>query len=608
MPIVYLEPADLNAVQVQQMLDFLNRAQSAAQLDRDIEFPDEPDIGLKLGQRLLDARAALGGAFTAIAQVRAVRLVGPERFTEICVAALGLAPSRWIELFYAGNPSAPQAETGLAVTLDVRPQPAWLGLPLALTVRVADLGGTPRAGVAVTLHAGAGRLVWMYGFSRLEGAALTVETGADGAAELEWVRPPSEPLSEVQQAALEDALTSLDPAATDPLKLEAGFHTLAELYLLERSYSLRRAVDVHVRDHQVAMVDSLNPGVWRLMWPVESVLLQADVLAPAGGGSSVARAVTTVQWKNWVGAWLVFFEDHLKQAAGLDAGFAATVKRGGAEVVTDLLGLAQRFVAGQRGHTAQWLGQKVIDNAVARVVNDGSLGAVDLAVQGALLTQLGVAARDVSPTALGSYTLVDNARTELKLQIGAIDKLNVDRLTQFEALADVEGQRAATVQSLADQVQLDRQLIAQDRVAVQQNVLQAQQIRDQIGVSTTTFAADYARFNTDLAGFNTTRLTLLNTPGALQGNVGNLQGNVGVLQGNVGNLPGNVGNLQLGAQQLQQVAAIRSVPPAVKTTRPKLPSVARPAAPTAPAAAKSRARKKLAPGHGGGDSGNGAGA
>ena len=51
MPIVYLQPSDLSAVQAAQVLAFLNAATSAAQLDRDIEFPGEPDIGLRLGQR-----------------------------------------------------------------------------------------------------------------------------------------------------------------------------------------------------------------------------------------------------------------------------------------------------------------------------------------------------------------------------------------------------------------------------------------------------------------------------------------------------------------------------------------------------------------------------
>src|SRR3990167_4412087 len=113
MPIVYLEPSDLSADQAQRVLDFLNRARSAPPLNLDIEFPGEPDIGIRLGQRLLDARAALGGSFTQISQGRAIRRSGPERFTEICVAARGLDVRRWVELVYGGAQRAPQTETGL---------------------------------------------------------------------------------------------------------------------------------------------------------------------------------------------------------------------------------------------------------------------------------------------------------------------------------------------------------------------------------------------------------------------------------------------------------------------------------------------------------------
>ena len=76
----------------------------------------------------------------------------------------------------------------------------------------------------------------MYGYQRIEGAAVTVQTGADGSAELELSRDPSEPLSDVQQAALENALAPLDARANDPLKLEGQFHTMAALYLNERTF------------------------------------------------------------------------------------------------------------------------------------------------------------------------------------------------------------------------------------------------------------------------------------------------------------------------------------------------------------------------------------
>ena len=519
MPIVYLEPADLSPLQAQQVLDFLNRATSAQQIGRDIEFPGEPDIGVKLGQRLLDARTALGGSYTALVQVRAVRLIGPERFTEICVGALGLHPKRWLELFYGGSPMAPQAETGLMVTLEARPQPAWLGQPMALTVRVADRGGTPRGGVAVAVHTGAGKLVWMYGFQRIEGAALTVLTGVDGTADIELVRDPAEPLSELQQAALDVALASLDVNAGDPLKLEADFRALALLYLGERSYNLRRAIDIHVRERRDTMIASINPGTWRLVWPVDSVLLQADVLAPGGGGSAVARAVATVQWKNWVGAWLEFFADLLREQAGFDAQFDKALGRAaGPEVMVDLMGRAQRFVAGQAGRSALWLGQKTVDSAMAKLIS-GDLDNVNPAARAAVLTQLEAASREVSPTTLGSFTLVSSARKDLGGKLSDVGVLNLEQLARAEALV-------ARVDLQAAQVNSQAALVAQQTQAVTTNVQQ--------------FNSNFAQFNTDLTGFNAKIGGLAVAPGGLVLNPGGGIGNVAVNPGGVGNV-GNVG-------------------------------------------------------------------
>lgn len=516
MPIVYLEPGDLNMVQVQQVLDFLNRATSAQQLNRDIEFPDEPDIGIKLGQRLLDARAALGGQYTAITQVRAVRLIGPERFTEICVAALGLDPRRWVELFYGGNAQALQAETGLVVSIDVLPQPAWLGQPLTLHVRVADQGGTPRAGVGVTVQAGAGRLVWMYGFQRIEGEAVTVLTGSDGTTVLELVRDASEPLTQAQNAELQSALQWLDANAPDPFKLEADFRALAGLYLRERAYALRGAIDIHVRDHRNAMLDNVNPGTWRMRWPVDSVLVQADAVTTAGG-STLARAVVAVQWKNWVGAWLEFFSDALREQARLDARFDRALGRGGnsgAAAVGDLLDEAQRFVANQSGRTAEWLGQKTVEKAVNRLVASDRLANLSEDTRSALLTQLEVAAREVSPTSLGNFTLVRRVRRDLGGQFGQIDLLSLERLNRAEALLSEVDRKAALVDVRAAEVErqaalvntgavrLDNQLAEFNRTTVTLNTR-----LDTINGSLTTLRNDFNRFQLPGGGGGTGGIT-----------------------------------------------------------------------------------------------------
>ena len=509
MALVHIEPSDLSPTQAQQVLDFLNRMTSAQEIDLAIDFPDIPDIGERLSQRLFDARTALGGSYTSIDQIRSVRLIGPARFTEICVAALGLDPTRWVDLFYGAAPMGLRTETGLAVTLDVRPRPAWLGQQLALTVRVADLGGTPRGGVAVTVHTGAGRLVWMYGYQRFEGEAVTVLTGVDGSAELDLIRDPSEPLSDVQQAALEHALAPIDVNAGDPLKLEADFRALAALYLNERSYNLRRAIDIHVRDRRDAMVASINPGTWRLTWPIDSVLLQADALSTNGGGSTVSRAVTTVLWKNWVGAWLEFFGDVLRERGNLDQQFGPLVaKAKGSEVLIDLLAKAQTFVAGQSGRTALWLGQKAVESAMSKLTS-GDLSKLNDDARDALLTQLETASKDVSPTSLGSFTLVTGVSKTLNARLKKIGNLSFQAIDHVDAVATkVDGQAAHV-----------------DQVAAQVSQLSAQS-----GSDFTAFSTNYAKFNLDIAKFNLSSLGLTNQLGGLQNSVSTLQLNVQSLQ------------------------------------------------------------------------------
>lgn len=496
MPDVYLHPSDLDTLQAQKVLDFLNRDVSAKQLAVMIEFPGEPDIGVRLGQRLLDARAALGGAFTSIQQVRAVRLIGPERFTEICIAALGVEPARWAELFWGAAPNAAAAETGCAVTLAVTPQPAWLGQPLAVSVRVTGRAGEPRAAVPVTVHTGAGKLVWMYGFQRLEGTAVTVLSGADGEAALELVREPSEPLSELHHAALHTALAALDVNALSPLHLRDGFRQLADVYLNDKSWNLRRAIDIHVRDQREAMLAAINPGRWRIEWPVDSVLLQADALAGAGGGQAVARAVTTVVWKHWVGAWLEFFGELLRERAGLASGFGELGRKAtDAGVVGEMLGQAQRFVAANSGRTALWLGQKTVTEAVAQFTNQ-DLSAMPLPARAAVLTQLETAAREVERTNLGSFTLVSKAKADLSGRLDSVDLLALERLQRAEALAAQVDTQARRVEGLAAQVGAQSAKVSTEAAAFDASRLQIDKRLSGLQTSVTTLQNDFTRFST----------------------------------------------------------------------------------------------------------------
>ena len=474
MPIVYLQPSDLSAVQAARVLEFLNAASSAAQLDRDIEFPGEPDIGLRLGQRLLDARAALGGQFTDIVQVRAIRLIGPERFTEICVAALGLEPTRWVELFYGGDPYATPTETGLALTLALHPQDAWLGEPRTLRLQVNDHGGTPRAGVAVTVQTSIGRLVYLYGFRRIEGQAVTVLTGGDGSAELELLTPPSEPLTETQQAALETALGGLDAQAAHPLALEAGLRAMADTYLRDRSYSLRSAVDLYVRDAHGAAIDTISRARWKLAWPVDSGLIQADVLDAEDRGTSLARAVRTATWIDWVEPWVSFLADVLEGGTPLEQDLAARAKSGDGAVIDDLLNLAQTHLAGRAGRAAEWVGKRQVETAVDRFIGSGV---------------------DVLPGRRAQRVAAKRTRPDLGQRIDTVAQLNLAEFEHIGVLAREVEARATAVDAQLRQVQELAQAVNQDRLAIDTRI-------DSFDTRYQSFDSRYASFDTRYSSFD----------------------------------------------------------------------------------------------------------
>lgn len=71
-----------------EVLDFLNSAETAEQIAAAVEIPGEPDVGVRIAQRILDRRGQLG-TFTDLRQVADVPLVGPERFTEIVTTLSG---------------------------------------------------------------------------------------------------------------------------------------------------------------------------------------------------------------------------------------------------------------------------------------------------------------------------------------------------------------------------------------------------------------------------------------------------------------------------------------------------------------------------------------
>ena len=165
-------------------------------------------------------------------------------------------------------------------------------------------------------------------------------------------------------------------------------------------------------------------------------------------------------------------------------------------------------IANQAGKSAQWLGQKTIDAAVVKVVSS-DLENLPAAARTALLTQLEVAAREVSPTTLGNFTLVTTLRRTLGKNITDVGSLSLERLNRAESLLAQVDVRAARVEQLAAEVQRNDT-----------------RVTEQIG----RFNTEVARFDTQLAGFDLQRGDITLRINGLQTNFTRLQTDFGRLQ------------------------------------------------------------------------------
>ena len=541
MATVYLEPQDLTPAQAARVLTLLNGAASAQALAAAIEIPGEIDIGVRLAQRLLDARAALGGRFTDLGQVRAVRLIGPERFTEICAAALGLDPRRWITQL--GNFTDRQAELearlarlaaladgtlaqreGARLDLTAQPQPLWLGQALDVRLVCTDAAGRPLPGRRVTVTTSTGTLEVAFGYAVTRAAGVAVRTGADGSARLTLRLTPPDGLTAEQQALLEGALDTLDPQAESAADLGPALAALAQVYTRERAGTLRAALDLYARQYRAVFVDRLNFGGAGVAFPLETSVLRAD-LHGSDSAASLAHAVCVAHHRNWVGAWLDALGEYVAGRAALDAAFGDAARRGatGQRLVDDLVAEAQVYIAGLPGIAAQWAAQRRVDTAMQRYLARETAN-LDLPTRQGLFAQLTDAARQITPESRGTLAAVAQVKAELGTrieQVGGISGALADEMrglrTEVVARAEDVSRTAATVAQQAAQVQADRAAVNADRQRVDTRTAEfdtryatfTTQYQDfdtryrDFTADYDSFQADYTQFRTDAAALDT---------------------------------------------------------------------------------------------------------
>lgn len=541
MAVIYLEPRDLTAAQAAEILRYLNLAVSASEIASRIEFAGELDIGPRLAERLLRARAALGGKFQSLEQVAAVPLIGPERFTEVCVGLLGLDPSAPLHGLLDGQkeelfarlarleggehgPGGPRVELSLEVT----PQPAWLGQALEIAIRVVDSNGDGLSGRRVTVEASSGMLESAFGYTVRRRRALDVLSGVDGSAHLRLHGPTLEPLSLAQEAALGEALAKLDAKAESPHLLHSGFVEIANLYSSEREHVLRRAVDIYARQYRAAFFEQLNAGNLGHEWPFECAVVRVDCHPERGGSQGLAQAVVVVEWKNWVGAWFEFLRDYLAERSKLAAAFKDAKGSGatGYRLVDSLIGEAHGFVADQRGLAAEWVSQRVVKDAMTRFLGN-ELEGVDEPTQSELFAHLEVAAEQLTRAHRGAIAMVNQTRIDLG------DKIKLTDLHFANELSSMKLENAQRFDAVdAKIVGAETQFSGQLATALGAVRTEISGIRTDLGV---------VRNEVDVVRGNVTRV---------EGDLGSVKSSVTRVEGDVEKVKVDVGKVKLDVDTL----------------------------------------------------------
>lgn len=577
MAIVYLEPDDLSAAQQARVLRVLNLAADATALAAAIEMPGEPDIGIRLAERLLRARTALNGQFTTLAQIDSVSGIGPERFTDLCVAILGLQREQLARLgSVAGQRLSSATATTfvgaqLQVKMEIEPQPAWVGQTLRLTVR-ATQDGSPLINRSITLESSLGVLTHSFGFAQQSGSALLVRTGADGCARLTLDYQPYEPLTQDQDNALQLALDSLDTSADTPEQIRVAFNQLAAEYDDERNIFLRRALDIYSK-HGQQFWQRLNAHNAAFEWPHETAVLRAYLHGGSHSQSVLVTAVTIARWTNWIPAWFNFLHDWLANRAALATRLAAIKRKGlqGYALVDNLIGEAHSFVASQKGFAAEMVSQHLVSDSVKRFLST-ELEDVPDDTKRMLFPNLELAAEQIRAGNRGSLELVANTRGALKADIADIGQMDAGVLAEIRGIREEVNLRAVGIQEQFDTFSRERAQFEVDyggfvRDHAQFNDLYGSFITDfgtfntqlstfNTGVSTfntnfNRFNSDYSKFNTDYADFNQNRTVIVRDLATVTASVNTLQTQNTQLSTQVNSMNTQVNTMNNGLNQVR---------------------------------------------------------
>jgi hypothetical protein len=456
MAAIYLAPQDVNRRDGEVVLAFLNRAQSAEEIASRVEIPHELDIGIKLGERLLHARAQLQEIFTDLEQIYAIPYIGPERFTEIVTTLTGRTA---LEILSRAGENNSSTEIGnVSRQLDMLrrqmqdlqlPDPrryriectavgkaVYLGEIITLKFQVFDrTTNITQANMPLTLETNWGHLRYQKGYLTMIGSVISARTGVDGQLICQLYPPTCEPLTESQHIELANALAKLTKNALVPADMEKDFHSLASLYQHPLNRDLRAAIDIHYKSRQARLLDTVNRSSALYGWNYEQVLLRVYLHPDEETEKTavLAMAVLPLEYRDWLLPWYNVYTDGLNRKNELPAALEHSLAYSDSErgLASQMLADMQTFIARQYGLVGERAAQHISREVVASFLPEKLAGLSDNSKL-SLLTLLREAPSTMKASGSGqigvaSQVMAEVGRTEGFFDYAAFD----DRLARF---------------------------------------------------------------------------------------------------------------------------------------------------------------------------------
>lgn len=519
MPIVYLTPEDLGPAQTIEVLAFLNGAQSAQEIADRVEIPGELDVGLRVGQRILDHRAQLPDGFVNLTQLMDVNQVGPERFTEILATILGIPLPGFSldrlddlvrrEVAAQLKSVAPRAAAAEQYHISVQPPQTlpWLGQEITLTLKVTvAASGKPVANLPVAIESSDMWIGTQFGYDVREGQVVSSRTATDGSIRVRLRNLFDERLTVDQLGALQEALRSLDAGAPAPRNMRAQLVQLVGLYEDLRNKNLRTAMDIVYRSTGRHLTDTLNQQdnlyEWRYHSGLLRVYLDAD-MQPLRQSAVIANATAAevgiyhVAWKQWLMPWYQVYQEQLS-GSDLRQSFLVARQRIDSEagLTAEILGQAYRFVAGKNGLIGEALGKKVIDREIQHFLAK-EIATLPVTTQLSMYPSLLLAGNTINSADTGTLALVNQSRADMEIVLdqrindtvlnndgvlSAIDTLNT-RVGQLDSQVLTQGNDFGQLQLQVSGMRGDIDTLDSNLIGVQGNIGQINTRLDVIDTS-----------------------------------------------------------------------------------------------------------------------------